>query len=360
MYGCAKKDIYLMCAVSIGVLANAYGCFTALQLLAKENRTSALHTMENILMVGISMWVFIGFFVGIIAGVITTDENALSINVLGSLCTGLAIAYYMSPLSKVLDIVRSRDVSSLYMPMLVMNLITSLLWAAYGLLGANDLFLFMCNAFAFVVTFFMIILKLVFMNFSPKKADISDIELAGVKNDFSTGESIEKNVAEISVFEGRSRNTSFDEVPTGIRRRASSLGEFASKVLGMDAPPAGFVPLANEEQKDNDDGSLGSGGGSSQGRTRRSSSVSEMAAAAFLTTLDVLAVAPPDNRSSVMSMGGKTGEYFSVRSPTRPTRDTYKEEDVVEDRAQSTFAFPPTTGAILQPLPEDAETKFSF
>lgn len=357
MYGAARKDVYLMCAVGFGIVANAYGSFTALVLLGKENQTATQHTMEYILIGGIAMWVFIGYFVGAIADAISADGAALSADLLGSLCSLLAIAYYVSPLSKVLTIIRTKDVSSLYMPMLVMNLFASFLWASYGLFGANDIFLFMCNAFAFVVTVLMVLLKLRFMNSTPmikltdeecgdevelKEFSTTTVQYSYVQNPlFTNSNGAQQNPKETVL----SKIPSSEEI-SGLRRRGSSVGEYASKLVGLDTTPAGFIAVPDDDdQKDSDENSYDS----QQGRARRSSSIAEIASTVLLTTLDAFALAPPDNRSSIGSMGGKINEQNApqrMKGKEQPTLITGTELD------SSIRPLPPSTGVSLGSLPE--------
>lgn len=49
-----------------------------------------------------------------------------------------ALLYYLAPLSSACRVVSSRDASSLYTPMILLNLLNASLWFFYGLLGDNN------------------------------------------------------------------------------------------------------------------------------------------------------------------------------------------------------------------------------
>lgn len=338
-----------MTSVLVGVLGNVYGSLTALELSAKDNHTENMKSIKLILVSGTVVLVLVAYFLGIVANVVAEDEEALSINLLGSLCSCLSIAYYISPLLKVRVIIRTRDVSSLYMPMLIMNLVATFLWTSYGLFASNDFYLYMCSGFSFCVTAVLVTLKLVFLNSQPSHKETIDEESGMSAEMTNIGTQLGTSVENPMLFvdssthgaKGMSKVASY-ELVSGIRRRGSSLSEFAAKAVGMESPQRGFVPLADTEEDDYNcyiD---------TQNRSRRSSSIVELASNALLSTIDVLSIAPPDNRSSVGSMGGEVGDLTS--SPKRKRFSNQNLQNLSDNRL--TPINPPTNGVELEPLHE--------
>lgn len=230
MYGCVRKDIFLMSGVGLGVLANAYGSFTAIELLAKEKQFKTLHNMEVILMGGIIMWIIIIHFITFVAEKLSSQNLLLTEHVLGGLCSFLSIAYYLSPLSKIGEIIRARNVASLYMPMLVMNLVTSLLWGGYGIFGANDPYIILCNGFACFATLIMIALKLLLV----------EEKLVEEKLGFEIGSSINQGMTPQKGFTRGTSNNDLEsnevyspifieDSSVGLRKRVPSIAEYIDK-----------------------------------------------------------------------------------------------------------------------------------
>lgn len=359
MYSCIRQDMYLMTSNSLGVLANGYGSFTALELLAKEQKLDVMRNMEYVLMAGLFTWVIIGYFAAVLSAAISPNGPHLTEHILGSVCSFLSIAYYIAPLSTVREIIRTKNAASLYMPMLLMNLLTSVLWSAYGYFGANDIYLFTSNSFAFVVTTVMILVKLIYPSHLPTEIHKEeDYELTGVVDE-ETVSRVEKgqqrNDGDATVSHSSSSSSLSRMVyspmynpneETGLRRRGSSVGDFTSKMLQAIDTPRGFSQLPSEEFKDESDSELDS----PRVRSRRASSIAELASTVVMGTLEALTFAPLDNRSSLGTMGGRIEFSPIVQQKATPPEFPLA---VMDSETSSTTSFPPTKGALLETLHEE-------
>lgn len=57
----------------------------------------------------------------------------------GSLCVAILICYYVIPLSTMVEIVRQKDASSIYLPLAGAAILNGGMWTIYGLVGLDGL-----------------------------------------------------------------------------------------------------------------------------------------------------------------------------------------------------------------------------
>lgn len=55
----------------------------------------------------------------------------------GFTCNAITIAYYGAPLSTVVQVIRTRSSSTIYLPMCIANLVNTLLWIGYGFVSTS-------------------------------------------------------------------------------------------------------------------------------------------------------------------------------------------------------------------------------
>lgn len=80
--------------------------------------------------------------------------------------------YYTAPLSTAIHVIRVRDSSSLYAPMILLNLLNACLWFFYGLLGDNNNIIIWCpNLVGILLSVAQLVLLILYSN-RLKKTDI--------------------------------------------------------------------------------------------------------------------------------------------------------------------------------------------
>ncbi|KAJ3093009.1 hypothetical protein HK102_013283 [Quaeritorhiza haematococci] len=87
---------------------------------------------------------------------------------MGSVTVFVLITFYSSPLSVVYDVIRTKNSASLLWPLGLANLITSLLWAAYGI-AIKDWFIIGPNAVGILTGLVQLFLCVIF----PRKPMVS-------------------------------------------------------------------------------------------------------------------------------------------------------------------------------------------
>ena len=158
IFGSALKDKFIVLGVAIGIVLNFLGCTTAMSLLAIQGRLAEVYRMERLIIVGISWYILVAvlFVLGAIS-----DVDAL-LTVMGASTTVTTVLYYCAPLSTLRLVITLRDASSLYLPMLMMNLISSFLWFSYGLFGVSNVWVYVPNCMGLVVTIAQLAVKFIY------------------------------------------------------------------------------------------------------------------------------------------------------------------------------------------------------
>ena len=99
-----------------------------------------------------------------------SSENS-RLMVAGIQANTILAVYYVSPMSTMSEVVRTRDSKSMHFPLVVTNFLNGLCWFAFGI-GLNDWWLAARNLFGACVSVVQIGLIMVFPN-SERRAGIS-------------------------------------------------------------------------------------------------------------------------------------------------------------------------------------------
>ena len=171
VYGGIINDMFILLGVSLGVGLNFIGCTTAIALLSSQGRILEVRQMERLILSGVYLWVFLA-----LAAVTFLQSRTQLETAMGITTCATTILYYCAPLSSVRIIIAMRDATSLYLPMLVMNLISASLWFSYGLFGAKNIWIYLPNALGLVVTLVQLSVKLYY---GSSKSNLSKSEELG-------------------------------------------------------------------------------------------------------------------------------------------------------------------------------------
>jgi solute carrier family 50 protein (sugar transporter) len=141
IYGSMLSNYYIFSSCIFGVLFGLFYTITCLTIMAKEavedEFTFKYGLIEGLLLFGLFFW-------GIL-GIIQTslfqnfpDPNSESTKLIGYLCCFFNICYYGAPLSTMLDVIKKKDASSLYLPAIFVNSLNATLWLSYGAFGVHS------------------------------------------------------------------------------------------------------------------------------------------------------------------------------------------------------------------------------
>ena len=127
LYGLLLGNVYYVLSVIIGTLVNILSYTTAMNLLGLHNRQVAAGHIEKFLLVCISWYLL----VGLLSSFDLISSHRVLVMVGYSALTS-SLIYYLAPLSSLLEIIKTRNSSSLYYPSVILNMIASGMWFAYG------------------------------------------------------------------------------------------------------------------------------------------------------------------------------------------------------------------------------------
>ncbi|CAM9424462.1 unnamed protein product, partial [Ectocarpus fasciculatus] len=143
MYAVLLRDYFIFVANAPGVVFGMFFVISSLSLLSKTDggmHSPVYRVLELILVVGLSCYALLIMIIGI-----TVAGQGVAKTVVAFVANGLCIIYYSAPCSTMLTVVRTRDPSSLHLPMILANALNAVMWCVYGFFALNDLFVYVPN-----------------------------------------------------------------------------------------------------------------------------------------------------------------------------------------------------------------------
>ena len=124
MYAVMKRDYFIFFGNCFGIVLGLWMCISSITILSHKNATineqNTKEIVEFLVLFGVLFWLIMI----LTAGVILTDQNT-AITMIGILCDFFCIVYYTAPLSTLYTVLRTRNSSSLFVPMIVANLVNA-------------------------------------------------------------------------------------------------------------------------------------------------------------------------------------------------------------------------------------------
>ena len=227
IYGCMKKDIFIFLSSFLGVPFGCYYTIVCLTVIAKRDADSDFSSLylgvEYFLLAGFLFWTIIGF-VAAAAFENTNDPLEHASSMVGTICCTLSVAYYTSPMTSLLTVLKEQDSSSLFLPLLCINLLNASMWFFYGLFSTKDVNILVPNGIGIGLSIFQITLRILI----PVKATVQTQTFEHVLHLIQgkippTFVTSEHHIAE--------RNMEQEEIWT--RERSMSLADRLSSKLGF-------------------------------------------------------------------------------------------------------------------------------
>ncbi|KAI8902721.1 sugar efflux transporter for intercellular exchange-domain-containing protein [Globomyces pollinis-pini] len=171
IYGFAIKDYYVTIPNLQGYLIANYYNFTTFPYLSESRQYLTINLILSFLSL---------IFIGGIVDFIVFNNDTTGRLILGSICLFILSLFYLSPLSEILNIIRTKNCASINPKLAFAVVINSALWCSYGsLLG--DWFIIGPNGFGFLLGLFQVFLLIVYPSTLEKEAMPinADLELKG-------------------------------------------------------------------------------------------------------------------------------------------------------------------------------------
>ena len=130
MYACQKRDFFIFFANGSGLVLGFFYCLSIFPHLNAGTIAEKRLKMRLEVMVigGVAFWAVIAMIVFIILDPTQTNDVAIGQTVVSSFAVITTLSYYASPLTTMAEVIKIKDSSSLYAPMILMNLATAFLW----------------------------------------------------------------------------------------------------------------------------------------------------------------------------------------------------------------------------------------
>lgn len=146
MYGVMLRDYYIFFANSSGVICGVFCIVSTLGIIAKSKEgfeAFQYKCLECMLMGGVVFYLILAMTIGIS---MSDAGEKVKETVVAFTANTFCVLYYGAPCSTMIHIVLSKDSSSLYLPMILANLLNALLWSVYGFFALRDMFVVIPNA----------------------------------------------------------------------------------------------------------------------------------------------------------------------------------------------------------------------
>lgn len=168
-YACLLQDFFLFFANIIGLVLGLFYSIVCLTLLAKQGegqQYSQLYlTVERLLLFALFFWSLMGLLAGTLFNQ-SSNTRKESANLVGLLSCAFSIAYYAAPLSTMVEIIRTKDSSSLFLPMIMVNLVNAIMWFLYGAIAKHDINIWGPNGLGAILSTIQIMLLLLYSKHS--------------------------------------------------------------------------------------------------------------------------------------------------------------------------------------------------
>jgi solute carrier family 50 protein (sugar transporter) len=109
---------------------------------------------------GAVLWGFLGTICFTYMNV--NDKSATGLLVVGIVCGTFAMSYFASPMTTMLEVIKQRDASSLYPPMVIANIVNCFCWVVYGLMALDDPIIYGQNGAGMALNVVNLVLVMVF------------------------------------------------------------------------------------------------------------------------------------------------------------------------------------------------------
>lgn len=160
IYGVLKGDYFIFMSNCFPTVLGIVLCLTAVHILEHTDCDSNPKDqiirlrVEGILIFGASFWMSVAFVIGLVL----KDEKHVEFKELlvGALCDVCTLIFYAAPLTNLAEVIEKKDSSTLYAPAISVNLLSSVLWFLYGLLGIHEAVVWIPSAMGMLLCLFQL------------------------------------------------------------------------------------------------------------------------------------------------------------------------------------------------------------
>ena len=159
LYGLLIRNYFVAVANSLALILTIWmlsSVYSILIVCSRSDRTRLI--LETILFAGISI-VTIGHIVIFIT---LAEDLKLATTLSGAFALATVIMLYSSPLSTIVNVIKNRNATQIYLPLAIASLLNGSLWASYGAFAVNDPVIWFPNSIGILSSLIQIALKRLF------------------------------------------------------------------------------------------------------------------------------------------------------------------------------------------------------
>mmetsp|Transcript_17983 Transcript_17983/g.30752 ORF Transcript_17983/g.30752 Transcript_17983/m.30752 type:complete len:282 (-) Transcript_17983:135-980(-) len=157
-YGCVSGNPWVPPGNIVGIVGGLY--FTGEVLIVSDRQH------QDVIIGLLSVGGLYFSFLGCITAFELTHLQAL--DMWSFQCIAILLAYYIIPLSTLYKVIKTKNASSIYVPLSISTIVNGAMWALYGLFGVQDVTLWLPNSIGAVLGVLQVFLRLIYGSHPPK------------------------------------------------------------------------------------------------------------------------------------------------------------------------------------------------
>jgi uncharacterized protein with PQ loop repeat len=155
IYSVCISDYYVFASNFPGVVLMTFYCISILSILAKDDTSETIYLFVERLFIGM-----VAFFACFPLVVLLLGDADNVTQFIGLTATVINILFYMAPVTVIVNVFKTKNASSLFLPMLLANFTCSFCWMMYGLFGIDDVWIWSTNAVGVLLQGFFVVLRI--------------------------------------------------------------------------------------------------------------------------------------------------------------------------------------------------------
>eukprot|EP01040_Poterioochromonas_malhamensis_P005213 gene5213-5589_t len=160
------------------------------------------YLVERLLLIIFGFW----FIIGLTISILLKKDNSFDLvtQMIGLITLIFTVSYYASPLTMMITIIKKKDASSLYPPMIIVNCMNASMWFLYGLFGRNDQNIWIPNGIGVVLALLQLLLICLYPSKEEKEQFFSYVEILQLLSGYlpegrkKTESSLESSILELN------------------------------------------------------------------------------------------------------------------------------------------------------------------
>lgn len=164
IYSSVFHDVNVFISSFLGFIAGVQVCINLYRYLEEDK----LRVFELVLLVFTTFYLVLG----LILSFLPVDDKV----VIGTVSVVTQVLFFFSPLTTIYQVIRTRSVKTLYLPVTLASCAGSILWFAYAVM-IRDIYQMICNTFGLATSSVQVLLYLIYGVYKKVEEPLNDLHL---------------------------------------------------------------------------------------------------------------------------------------------------------------------------------------